>query len=275
LTLPGRRQDAGHSSRERESFAPRAAVSGDDIMKLREILRRSETIVGLAHDARKLSAIPRRLGMLRRRNELIDDYLRSHPVRKLQLGAGPALIDGWLNTDLAPASARVAFLDATKPFPLPDASFDYAFSEHMIEHVPLTAGLFMLRECRRVLRPGGTIRIATPDLEVFIGLYGHEDEPGCGRYVHWVTDRYLDGRGAYRASLVINNIFRDWGHQFLYDGELMTMALADAGFAHIRRSRAGESEDEHLRGIESHGKVVQDEEMGAFETMVFEAERPA
>lgn len=244
-------------------------------MNVRRILRRSETFVGLVHDARKLTAMPRRLGQLRHGHELIEAYLRAHAVRKLHIGAGPALLEGWLNTDLAPASPQVALLDATKPFPLPDASFDYAYSEHMIEHLPYAAGLAMLRECCRVLRPGGTIRIATPDLAVFLGLYGHESEPACDRYVHWATDRYLNGHGTYLASLVINNIFRDWGHQFLYDGDLLGRALMDSGFARVRRARAGQSEDEHLRGIESHGKVVHDEDMGAFETLVLEAERPA
>jgi len=250
-------------------------------MNVREILRRSETVVGLAHDARKLSAIPRRLGLLRRRQALIDEYLSTHAVRKLHLGAGPALIEGWLNTDINPRSPQVAFLDATKPFPLADASFDYAYSEHMIEHVPWSDGLRMLRECRRVLRPGGRVRIATPDLEVFLGLYGHESDPPRGRYVRWVTERYLGGDGAARAegegraSLVINNVFRDWGHQFLYDAELLGTALRVAGFAGARRVRAGESDDPNLRGIESHGRVVHDEEMAAFETLVLEAERPA
>lgn len=242
-------------------------------MNVREILRRSQTIVGLARDARSLSTVPRRLSQLRHRRELLGAYLRSHAVRKLHVGAGPALLEGWLNTDLAPASPCVAYLDVTKPFPIPDASFDYVFSEHMIEHIRWSEGLFMLAECRRVLRPGGRLRVATPDLEMFLRLYGNEDEPRSGRYVRWVTDRYLAGPPAYRASFVINNLFRSWGHQFLYDGDLLAMALANAGFTRVRRCRPGESEDPHLRGIESHGRVVGDEDMGAFETLVFEADQ--
>ncbi|MCC6350833.1 MAG: methyltransferase domain-containing protein [Candidatus Eisenbacteria bacterium] len=244
-------------------------------MNVRQILRRSQTIVGLARDARSLTSVPRRLSQLRARQSLIDAYLRSHPVRKLHLGAGPALLEGWLNTDLAPASACVAYLDVTKPFPLADASFDYVFSEHMIEHIRWPEGRFMLSECRRVLRPGGTLRVATPDLEMFVHLYGHQDDPRGMRYVRWVTDRYLDGQQPCRPSLVINNLFRSWGHQFLYDGDLLAMTLGEAGFARIRRACPGVSEHEALRGIESHGRLVGDEDMGAFETLVFEASRPA
>lgn len=250
-------------------------------MNVRTLLRRSETIVGLAHDARKLSAMPRHLQQLRRRRILVADYLQTHTVRKLHLGAGRARLEGWLDTDLNPAAPQVAFLDATQPFPLPDASFDYVFSEHMIEHLAWSGGQAMLRECFRVLRPGGRVRVGTPDLEVFIGLYGHEGDPPRGRYVHWATERYAHGPGSAgeatgdHASIVINNVFRSFGHQFLYDGELLAAALRVAGFTDIRRWSPGESDDVHLRAIESHGAVVHDAEMAAFETMVFEAARPA
>jgi predicted SAM-dependent methyltransferase len=51
-----------------------------------------------------------------------------------------------------------------------DNTFDYIFSEHMIEHVDHDGAVAMLRECYRVLKPGGTICMATPDLAVIVGL---------------------------------------------------------------------------------------------------------
>lgn len=244
-------------------------------MRVRELLRRSETITGLVRDARTLSRLPRRIAQLRQRRAAIERYLRTHEVRKLNIGAGPAPLAGWLNSDIVPAGEDTIFLDATKPFPLAGGTFDYVSSEHMIEHLPWEDGLFMLRECRRVLKPGGKVRIATPDLEVFLRLRGHEDDGRGERYVRWVTDRYMAGRPAYRATFVINNLFREFGHEFLYDGELLAMALSEAGFTRPRRAQPGGSDDPNLRGIERHGTVVHDEEMGAFETMVYEADRPA
>lgn len=204
----------------------------------------------------------------------IESYVASHPVRKLHLGAGPGSPQGWLSTDVTPQSDAVVCLDATERFPIADGTFDYVFSEHMIEHLSWPAGLAMLRECNRVLRPGGTIRVATPDLAVLLGLYRAKAGPAGERYVRWITDHCLPGIRTYRAAFVINNAFRSWGHQFLYDGELLELALAEAGFANIRRSACGDSTDAELRGIETHGRNVGDEEMAAFETMVFEADRP-
>jgi predicted SAM-dependent methyltransferase len=200
----------------------------------------------------------------------LKTYLAASGISKLQLGSGSAVPEGWLGTDIFPQSDRVMYLDAAKPYPFGDDTFEYVHSEHLIEHLSWQEGLSMLRECRRVMKPGGTIRVATPDLEVLIGLYTNQGDPLNKRYVEWITDACLDGVNVYKAAFVINNAFRNWGHQFLYDGETLEMAMRAAGFTDIVRRRVGESEDENLRGIESHGELTGNEEMVAFETMVFE-----
>src|SRR4051812_41800883 len=86
----------------------------------------------------------------------IREYNRGHPIRKLQLGAGGIVYPGWLNTDIEPGPGKV-YLDATKPFPISDGAIQYIFGEHVIEHLSYDDGLLMLRECYRVLAPGGKI----------------------------------------------------------------------------------------------------------------------
>src|SRR5262245_5010551 len=106
----------------------------------------------------------------RARARRIQEYLRESSAKKLQLGAGPTTLPGWLCTDLAPTSVSMVHLDVTKPFPFENVVFDYIFSEHLIEHISWNDGAAMLRECHRVLKPGGIIRIATPDLAVLLDL---------------------------------------------------------------------------------------------------------
>jgi hypothetical protein len=61
----------------------------------------------------------------------------------------------------------------------------------------------------------------------------------------------------------------------VYDGDLLEMALGEAGFINMRRYEVGQSDDENLRGIEMHGQIGNyREDMNTFETMVFEAKRP-
>jgi len=206
--------------------------------------------------------------------ELVRAYLAGHPVAKLQLGASGNDLPGWLNSDLAPPSHEYVRLDASEPFPLPDGAFDYVFSEQMIEHLGWEAGRQMLAECRRVLKPGGTLRIATPDLARIISLYGPDRSPECEVYLDRFVRRFLpDATAADAVARALNLLFHGWGHQFLYDAPALRGALLEAGFARVVACRPGESADPNLRGIERHGHIV-GEELNDFETMVFEATHP-
>ena len=237
-------------------------------MGIRQVLRKSDAIVGLYNDLRKIQ------DYLKRNHSAVQQYLQSHSVRKLQIGSGFNHIPGWFGADISPSSDDVAYLDAAKPFPMADGTFDYVFSEHMIEHISWQEGLLMLRECLRVLKPGGVLRIATPDLAVLVGLYQEDRDALADRYIEWITDHFLPDIEVYKAPFVINNAFRNWGHQFLYDGEVLEMAMSEVGFVNIVRCAPRESAHADLRGIEAHGVAVGNEEMNAFETMVFEGTRP-
>jgi len=245
-------------------------VTGWGEVKFRQFVKQSDTITGLVGDLRKIRQIPVRIS----RRNAIKRYLESNEIKKLQLGAGITSLAGWLNTDVDIKSDGVVYLDVTQPFPIDNDTFDYVYGEHVIEHISWHDGLGMLQECRRILKPGGTIRIATPDLKVLLGLYVHDPNPIQDRYIRWITDEHMTDIPVYRASFVINNAFRKWGHQFLYDGESLKMVLEIAGFSDIKQASPDQSMDKNLRGIEAHGKNVGDEEMTAFETMVFEAKCP-
>jgi SAM-dependent methyltransferase len=250
---------------------------GNFNMNIRSVLRRSETLVGLVRDSRNVAEGVR--NVMRRRSHssdsvFIQEYLASHRVRKLHIGAGDGALRGWLNTDIEPGADDVFFLDATRPFPFHENMFDYVYSEHMIEHISRRDASFMLSECRRVLKPGGTIRTATPDLQVVAGLYAGNGDPDTHHYIKWITNKLMNNASDYQPGFVINQAFYNWGHQFLYDGDLLAIALRDAGFTDIQRCPMGFSEDQHLRGIETHGKFIEDDRIAAFETMVLEAKCP-
>jgi SAM-dependent methyltransferase len=179
--------------------------------------------------------------------------------------------------------------------------FDYVFSEHMIEHVPYKEGLFMLSEACRVLKPGGRIRIGTPDVGRIVGLltdtksesqieyvrwfavqvlglYSDQPSPLQQRRPEWAIDpghigKFFPDAGRDCACFVVNYFFRGFGHQFLYDERTLTAAMHEASFTAVKRAQLGHSEDIELDGIECHGQVIGDA-ANAFETMVLEAVRP-
>lgn len=209
-----------------------------------------------------------------RRRKQVERYLRQHDVRKLQLGAAEHLRAGWLNTDLHDygRGEDLVYLDARKHFPLPDASFDFLFSEHMIEHLTYAEGQRCLGECLRVLRPGGRIRIATPSLERLARLYDVEPTELQRRYVRWAVDTLMPESDVYLPGLVVNNLFGSWGHRFIYDAQTLHHALSTAGFVDVEECPVGESSNPELAGLEQH--LAEVPELNAYETFVLEARRP-
>jgi predicted SAM-dependent methyltransferase len=213
------------------------------------------------------------LGRATRRRR-IEAYLRAHDVRKLQLGTGGNVREGWLNTDIHDfrRTGEVVYMDASEPFPLPDASFDVVYSEHMLEHLSYADGQRCLRECVRVLRPDGRIRIATPSLERLIALYDPELDDVQRRYMGWSIDTFVGDADEHLPGFVLNNFLRDWGHEFVYDRDTLRHALSSAGFVDAEELAVGESRDPRLAGLERH--LSEAPEFNAYETIVLEARRP-
>jgi predicted SAM-dependent methyltransferase len=239
-------------------------------------LRRSPTLFHAAKAAQSALVAFRRAAWTRARAAHVARYLREHPERALlQIGTGELPTPGWLNTDFEPRARGVVFLDASRPFPLPDAAFDAVFSEHVIEHIPFEAGAAMLAESRRVLKPGGRIRLATPDLALLARLVaagpGAAHDETTARYLRWIAERFLGDAKNADPVHVLNHNVRSWGHRFLYDEPTLRALLERAGFADVVRVAMGESDLPWLRGLESHGRSMGAEEMVAFETMVLEA----
>jgi predicted SAM-dependent methyltransferase len=207
------------------------------------------------------------------RRRRIRAYLDTHESRKLQLGCGKNILEGWCNTDLY-RDEDVLYLDAKEPFPCDDRTFDYIFCEHLIEHCEYREGMHMLRECFRVLRPGGKIRIATPDLLFVIRLNDPEKTEAQKRYIAWAAEHYLPDVETCRDVFVIHNFFRSWGHKVIYDFKALQDLMKAVGFVSIARHDVGESSDKNLQKIESHGNHIGDD-FNRLETFVIEGEKPA
>lgn len=200
---------------------------------------------------------------------LISSYLKKHAVRKLQIGTSVSLLPGWLNTDLYPQSPGSVTLDATRRFPLSGASFDYVFSEHQIEHIPYEGALTMLRECYRILRPGGKIRIALPAVDPLLELFATSRTNQQERYIRHKTELCYPKVATANPCFAINAAFMNWGHKFLYDRETLCGILRDIGFADARFFTPGQSDDPNLSGIEARTSDID-----TYETVVVQAIRP-
>jgi len=96
---------------------------------------------------------------------------RGPPLRLLNFGCGSTYHSEWVNLDAAPVSPEVIAHDLRRGFPHAADSFDAVYGSHVLEHLDPQAGMRLLQECFRVLKPGGIVRIVVPDLETMARLY--------------------------------------------------------------------------------------------------------
>lgn len=190
-----------------------------------------------------------RRAVLRSDERLRNAYLHKTTKPKLHIGGGWCRLDGWLNTDIE-LIPDVMRMDATEPFPFRDKTFQYVYTEHMIEHVPYQKGVHMLQECYRVLRDGGIIRVITPDLAAIVGLYQGKLSPDQQEYLLWFCRTFVH-ESPPDAVFAINAMFRQWGHQFIYDEKTLTDSMQAAGFRSVERCALGESRHLELRNMDN------------------------
>lgn len=72
---------------------------------------------------------------------------------------------GWINADHSPSTPEVRKINLLKPLPFPNGSFDVVYHSQFIEHLPADMATTFTRECFRILKPNGVLRIVTPDLQ--------------------------------------------------------------------------------------------------------------
>jgi SAM-dependent methyltransferase len=222
-----------------------------------------------------IDALTRVLGWLRRSQRVTP------PPGELKVNLGSSLLvaDGWLNVDgslgafaarwprpvlrlvyrlsgLGAVMAEDEYVDTLRGhrfvhhdlgygIPLPDGCAAYVFSSHFLEHLSRESGERLLREVLRVLRPGGVVRIAVPDLADLVRRYEAGDKAAT------VEDLFDEGKGHFAR------------HRFMYDEEMLAETLRRAGFADPRRCEFREGRVPDLD--------VLDNRPGS---LVMEAERP-
>jgi predicted SAM-dependent methyltransferase len=119
-------------------------------------------------------------------------------------------------------------LDVAEGLPFEAGSLDWVYAEHMIEHLTVPVAVGWLREVRRVLAPGGLLRLTTPDLGTYVDGY-----LGSGFFKTHRHEVYAAGLGPpmpQRRAFMFNQIFYLYGHRWIYDLDELRYVLTAAGF---------------------------------------------
>lgn len=89
----------------------------------------------------------------------------------LNLGCGRRFHPAWTNVDFVSTDESIIAHNLTQGIPFPDASFDVVYHSHLLEHFTKKEAESFIRECCRVLRPQGVLRVVVPDLEQIAEIY--------------------------------------------------------------------------------------------------------
>lgn len=92
-------------------------------------------------------------------------------IRLLNLGCGSRYHPAWINIDIAPSDSGVMQHDLSKNIPIESSSCDVVYHAAVLEHIRPADTKTFLGECKRVLKPGGILRVGVPDLESICQLY--------------------------------------------------------------------------------------------------------
>jgi len=171
----------------------------------------------------------------------------AHRVR-VNLGSGHWKPAGWIQVDLDRDSRPDVCADLGAGLPFASASVDLLHSEDFIDQLDLATAARLLRECRRVLKPAGVMRVLMPDLGLMARLYLQQPERLLELWHTEVGIPLLTGT----AGEVFNIGMRFAGHRFMYDAETFTRLAADCGFE-ARPVAFNESAIPDLRGLDLRG----------------------
>ena len=128
--------------------------------------------------------------------------------------------------------------DLTKRLPFSDGSVHLIYSSHFIEHITHSQAESLLRECKRILIPGGRIRIMTPNLRFSVENYIARREStllkrdAADYFMRWLGV-FEDEVEVSRFVQLIRNIQRKNLHQWLYDENSLRALMEKCGFQNI------------------------------------------
>jgi predicted SAM-dependent methyltransferase len=197
-----------------------------------------------SHDTRqkgKVHATTLLLPLSRRKARSLQDRQTG---LKLHLASGAHKLPGWVNIDIVGMHPDL-YWNLRRGIPFPDGSAEAVFLEHFLEHLTYSDVLDILDECRRVLAPGGKIRVGVPDFGRYMRSYA-----GDGSFI----DEVRPGRPT--PLLAVAEVALAHGHRSVWDAATLEQILTEAGFAGARACKFGESEldpppDNPLREPES------------------------
>tara|TARA_B100000900_G_scaffold401425_1_gene406100 strand:- start:2426 stop:3259 length:834 start_codon:yes stop_codon:yes gene_type:complete len=118
----------------------------------------------------------------------------SRSYKFLNVACGDTFIedDSWINIDFTSHSPIVKKANILDGLPYEDNTFDVVYSSHFIEHIPVDQIELFFDDVYRILKPGGLIRLVTPDLEFLNNEYKINYDKKAFKKANFITSLTID-----------------------------------------------------------------------------------
>jgi len=208
--------------------------------------------------------------------------------QKLHLGCGLNTPDDWLNLDgswnarlakcpffkkilkffrLLPQSQLdikwnpdIFIHDLQNPLPFPDNSFSAIYASHVLEHLYLNQAQNLLKECFRVLKPNGVLRIMTPDLGSIVENYlknkGDAAIPAASKMMeelNFINPNSVSKNFFYRIYSRLKDFL---SHKWMYDEKSLIFYFKGAGFSEVKKMEINKSRIQNIEKIELNAGLI-------------------
>jgi len=151
---------------------------------------------------------------------------------KLNIGCWNRVMDGWTNVDIQ--NIKGVMQAPAHKIPVEDRTCSIVYASHILEYYNYDEAInLVLPEWKRLLRPGGILRIAVPDFNAISRLY----QAGLD------IDYFL---GPLYGKMDMQNQIETIYHKTCYDQKKLTQLLLDCGFIDPKLYDWGKTEHSHI-----------------------------
>ena len=173
-----------------------------------------------------------------------NKYMSKREGIKLDLGCGSVKRDGFVGIDLS-SQADIQW-DLRWGLPFPNNSIIEIRSDHCLEHLDLSMCAMVLKECNRVLIPGGILDFTVPHIDPYLDAYITRD-------INFINQKISDipegQEELYNTCFdrIVWLLHRAGEHKSLFDQESIVAKVKLAGFEKITIRSFDDKRDINLR----------------------------
>ncbi len=159
----------------------------------------------------------------------IDSITKSGKEIKLEIGAGAKKgKNGWVTLDMH-EGCDIDW-DLRNGIPFSDNSISKIYSSHLFEHLTFAEASGLMKECLRVLKPGGVFSVCVPNAKLYVDAYVKDDK------AFWASNsRFMPAYNGTTKMDYLNYIaYMDGHHKYMFDEENLLAVLTKNGFRNAK-----------------------------------------